>query len=139
MRIAIRLFAGLWILTVYPAVSAENIAKVVDARGKTIEIVQPVKSVAIFPLPLPEAMIAIDGGTGRLKAINPIARTTLMNGVIGQLFPEIADIDTSLVGGDFVPNVEEVLRADPDVVIQWNFNLGTVVEPMENAGIKVVT
>jgi iron complex transport system substrate-binding protein len=36
-------------------------------------------------------------------------------------------------------NVEELVRARPDVVIQWDFNLDTVVAPMENAGLKVLT
>ena len=66
-------------------------------------------------------MIAIDGGTKRLTAINPRAKAALMDGVIGQLFPEIADIDTDLVAGNFLPNVEEILKAKPDVVLQWDF------------------
>jgi hypothetical protein len=32
-------------------------------------------------------MIAIDGGIERLAGINPLARSTLMNSVIGQLYP----------------------------------------------------
>ena len=110
-----------------------------DSRGNTIEVERPVSSVAIFPLPIPEAMIAIDEGTSRLTAINPRAKATLMNGVMGQMFPEIADISTDLVAGNFVPNVEEILRVNPDIVLQWQTNAGVRVAPMENAGIKVAT
>jgi iron complex transport system substrate-binding protein len=84
-------------------------------------------------------MIALDQGTGRLSAINPRAKTALMNGVSGQLFPEIAAINTDLVAGNFVPSVEEILRVKPDVVLQWGTNAGVRVAPMENAGIKVAT
>jgi iron complex transport system substrate-binding protein len=98
----------------------------------------PDSRVAIFPLPIPEAMIAIDGGTERLAGINPLARSMLMNSVNGQQYPGIANINTDLVSRDFVPNVEELVRAKPDVVIQWDFNLDTVVAPMENAGLKVI-
>jgi iron complex transport system substrate-binding protein len=112
---------------------------ITDSRGKEIQVADPVKSVAIFPLPIPEAMIAIDGGTARLTAINPRAQAALMNGVIGQLFPEIAKIRTDLVAPNFIPNVEEILKAAPDVVLQWQAKGDERVAPMENAGIKVAT
>ncbi len=110
-----------------------------DSRGQVVTVNRPVQNVAIFPLPIPEAMIAIDGGTRRLMAINPRARAALMNGVIGQLFPEIANIRTDLVAPNFIPNVEEILKAGPDVVIQWQARGDERVAPMENAGIKVAT
>ena len=119
--------------------AAADTVSVPDSRGKAIEIVRPVKRVAIFPLPIPEALIALDGGTGRLFAINPRAKSALMNGVIGQLFPEIADIRTDLVAPNFIPNVEEILKAAPDAVVQWQARGAERVEPMENAGIKVAT
>lgn len=125
-------------MTSAAALAADTI-QVQDSRGKTVQIERPVKSVAIFPLPVPEAMIAIDGGIERLTAINPRAKAALMGGVIGQLFPGIANISTDLVAGNFVPNVEEILRAGPDVVLQWDTNAGVRVAPMENAGIKVAT
>jgi iron complex transport system substrate-binding protein len=118
------------------AASAEPIS-ITDSRGRQIELEGPVDSVAIFPLPIPEALIAIDGGTQRLTAINPRAQAALMGGVIGQLFPEIADIRTDLVAGNFIPNVEEILAAQPDVVLQWEGE--ERVAPMENAGIHVAT
>ena len=110
-----------------------------DSRGQEIVVNRPVSSVAIFPLPIPEAMIAIDGGTQRLIAINPRAQSALMNGVIGQLFPEIADIRTDLVAPNFIPNVEEILTARPDIVLQWQRKGDERVAPMENGGIKVAT
>lgn len=110
-----------------------------DSRGQTIALERPVERVAIFPLPIPEALIALDGGTERLMAINPRAQAALMNGVIGQLFPEIAAIRTDLVAPNFIPNVEEILAAAPDVVIQWQAKGDERVAPMENAGITVAT
>lgn len=117
---------------------AETVS-ITDSRGQPIQIEQPVKKVAIFPLPIPEAMLAIDGGTERLMAINPRAQSALMKGVIGQLFPEIANIRTDLVAPNFIPNVEEILKAGPDVVLQWQAKGDERVAPMENAGIKVAT
>ena len=136
----LRLVSFLLVLLLVPAAPAAAAPiDVVDHRGAHVQIETPVSTVAIFPLPIPEAMIAIDGGIDRLAGINPLARSTLMKSVIGQLYPGIASINSDLVSRDFVPNVEELVRARPDVVIQWDFNLDTVVAPMENAGLKVIT
>lgn len=130
---------GLAGLTVWSGTGLADTLTITDSRGQKIEIAKPVEKVAIFPLPIPEALIALDGGTGRLLAINPRAQAALMKGVIGQLFPEIARIRTDLVAPNFIPNVEEILKADPDVVIQWQAKGDERVAPMENAGIKVAT
>lgn len=132
------LLAGIF-ATLMAGGAAADTQTITDSRGQEIVISRPVAKVAIFPLPIPEAMIAIDGGTQRLLAINPRAQAALMNGVIGQLFPEIADIRTDLVAPNFIPNVEEILKAAPDVVLQWQARGDERVAPMENAGIKVAT
>ena len=136
-RSQLRLAVGFTMLA-GSAMAADTVA-IKDSRGNELKIERPVSNVAIFPLPIPEALIAIDGGTKRLMAINPRAKTALMNGVIGQLFPEIADIRTDLVAPNFIPNVEEILKAKPDVVLQWQAKGDVRVAPMENAGIKVAT
>ncbi|MBN9219463.1 MAG: ABC transporter substrate-binding protein [Mesorhizobium sp.] len=131
--LALSVFAG------WPGSAAADEVVIKDSRGQDIKLNRPVGSVAIFPLPIPEAMIAIDGGTSRLTAINPRAQSALMKGVIGQLFPEIATIRTDLVAPNFIPNVEEILKAGPDIVVQWQAKGDERVAPMENAGIKVAT
>jgi iron complex transport system substrate-binding protein len=136
-RSPLRLAVGFTMLA-GSAMAADTVT-IKDSRGNELTIERPVSNVAIFPLPIPEALIAIDGGTKRLMAINPRAKTALMNGVIGQLFPEIADIRTDLVAPNFIPNVEEILKAKPDVVLQWQAKGDVRVAPMENAGIKVAT
>jgi iron complex transport system substrate-binding protein len=130
---------GFAVLVASPMAAGADSISVEDSRSQSVQIERPVASVAIFPLPIPEALIAIDGGTRRLAAINPRARTALMKGVIGQLFPEIADIRTDLVAPNFIPNVEEILKARPDIVLQWQAKGDERVAPMENAGIKVAT
>lgn len=134
---AIALALGMAGLFGLPAQADEVVLR--DSRGKEVRVTRPVANVAIFPLPIPEAMIAVDGGTQRLIAINPRAKTALMNGVIGQLFPEIANIRTDLVAPNFIPNVEEILRAKPGIVLQWETPADVRVAPMENAGITVAT
>src|ERR1700730_7155280 len=79
---------------------------IVDHRGAHIQVGAPVSRVAIFPLPIPEAMIANDFGIDPLAGINPPARSTRMTSLIGQLYVGIASINTDLVSRDFAPKVE---------------------------------
>lgn len=41
-------------------------------------------------------------------------------------------------GQDFIPNMEEVLAVDPDVVVQWADMADEVLQPIEQAGLRVV-
>ena len=41
-------------------------------------------------------------------------------------------------GQDFIPNMEEVLAVDPDVVVQWADMADEVLQPIEQAGLPVV-
>lgn len=58
-------------------------------------------------------------------------------GIISKIFPE--SIETPVISGpDFVPNMEEVLAADPDVVVQWGDMGDEVTSPLEQAGLPVL-
>jgi iron complex transport system substrate-binding protein len=62
----------------------------------------------------------------------------MLDGIIGQIFSELADVNTSVVTTGFVPNVEELLKIAPDIVIQWSGDDEHLIEPMERVGLKVV-
>lgn len=110
----------------------------VDQRGKTIELDAPAERVIVLPKPVPSLVIALDRGTERLIGLHPAAQAVLMAGWLGDRFPEIAEIDTGIVGDGFMPNVEAMLVAHPDVVFQWTSRGPTVIDPMERVGIPVV-
>jgi iron complex transport system substrate-binding protein len=120
------------------AVAHADPVRVTDQRGKVIELDAPAQRVIILPKPLPSLVIALDHGTGRLIGLHPAAQAVLMAGWLGDRFPEIADIDTSIVGEGFMPNVEAMLVAKPDVVFQWTSRGPSIIEPMERVGIPVV-
>ncbi len=120
------------------AVARADAVSVTDQRGKLIELDAPAQRVIILPKPLPSLVIALDQGTEHLIGLHPAAQAVLMAGWLGERFPEIVDIDTSIVGDGFMPNVEAMLVAKPDVVFQWTSRGPTIIEPMERVGIPVV-
>src|SRR5262249_50159328 len=120
-----------------PMVGAEEIT-FEDQRGKTVTLTEPVLSIVILPKPIPFMYIAVDGGPQHLKGINPATKRVMLDGIIGRIFPPLADVNTSVVTTGFVPNVEELLRIAPDVVMQWSGDDSHLIEPMDRVGIKVV-
>lgn len=125
------------VLMAMPMANAKEIT-FQDQRGKTVMLTEPVDSIVILPKPIPFMYIAVDGGPQDLKGINPATRTVVLDSIIGQIFPELANVNTSVVTTGFVPNIEELLKIAPDVVVQWSGDDAHLIEPMERVGIKVV-
>src|SRR5262245_8273381 len=109
-----------------------------DQRGKTVTLAKPVDSIVILPKPIPFMYVAVDGGPQDLKGIHPATKRVMLDSIIGQIYPTLAEVNTSVVTSGFVPNVEELLKISPDAVIQWSGDDGHLIEPMERVGIKVV-
>ena len=52
--------------------------------------------------------------------------------------PGALDIDTAVGSkGGYVPNVEEMVRLNPDIVFQWGNKGAGIIDPIKNAGLTV--
>jgi iron complex transport system substrate-binding protein len=91
----------------------------VDQNGRTITLAGPAARVVTIPKPAPSMFVAVDGASSRLVGMHPQSKTVLLEGILGRFFPEMAGIPTDVVGDGFAPNVEELLRVDPQLVFQW--------------------
>lgn len=119
-----------------PLAAADGIT-FTDQRDKTITLAEPVDSIVILPKPIPFIYIAVDGGPQDLKGVHPATKAVMLDSVNAEIFPELANLNTSVVTSGFVPNVEELLNIKPDVVMQWAGN-ADLIEPMERVGLRVV-
>ncbi|MFC6707440.1 ABC transporter substrate-binding protein [Flexivirga alba] len=61
----------------------------------------------------------------------------MYDGILGEIFPSAIDIPHNVATNSFAPNVESVLALEPDLVIQWGDNGAAIIDPLENAGLKV--
>ena len=140
MRSSVSLAVGLTIgmLPLLPAPPSAAEVAFTDQRGKLVTLDGPARRVVAFPKPVPSLYIAVDQGIEHLVGIHPAAQSAIMNSVLGRFFPGVADIDTRIVGEGFLPNVEELLKINPDVVIQWALKTDQYIEPMERVGLTVV-
>lgn len=117
--------------------SLEGKIVIEDQLGKTIEFDAVPQRVATTIMPFPYIYYAMMGNTDTLVGVNPSSIKAYEDSVLKDMYPELASAETAFTGTDFVVNVEEVLKLQPDVVFQWNY-MEEEIEKMEAAGIKVV-
>lgn len=110
---------------------------VTDQRPETVTLDGPAERIASAVIPAPAIIAAVDGSWDRITGINQSLLDANKLGIIGKIFPE--SLTTPVIAGrDFVPNMEEILVQDPDLVVQWGYLGDEFVSPVEGAGIPVV-
>lgn len=116
--------------------SAEKIS-FKDQNGNIVNLNEPVKRAALFPIPHASLSIAIDNGPSRLVTINPTAKKALSEHILGRIFKDALNLSTNGIGADFTPNVEELIKLKPDFALQWGHTSSDIVEPLKKTGINM--
>ncbi|KAF0227354.1 MAG: iron complex transport system substrate-binding [Beijerinckiaceae bacterium] len=133
---ALLAFAAL--LTVPLALVRAEPIVMTDLEGRTVTLEKPAERVAAIPIPMASILIAMGQGTKSLAGMNRIAKTAMLEGILGKIFPETADIRADIAGQNFMPNVEALAAARPDLVIQWGGRGDDIVKPLTNAGLNTM-
>lgn len=110
---------------------------VTDLTGATVHLAQTAQRVVTIPMPAASMMVAVDGTADHLVGMNPASMTAIENGFLGDAYPQLRDVPSDVAGTDFAPNMESIMRADPDLVIQWGDEGSGVVEPLTQSGVSV--
>ena len=111
---------------------------VTDHENRTVTLEKPAERIASIPMPIASTIIGIDGGTGKLAGMNPVAKSAIVDSILGKIFPEAADIPSDITAPNFIPNVEELAATNPDLVIQWADRGSDYVDPIVNAGLNAL-
>lgn len=112
---------------------------VTDVNGHRVTLDAPSERSAPLPPPLGTFGVAISGGIERVVTVHPWSQSVMQAGALHDYFPEVADIPTGAIGAGFMPNVEELLVADPDMVFQVGFVGDDVLEPIAAVGLPFLT
>lgn len=108
-----------------------------DQRGIEVTLDAPAATIVSAVIPAPTIIAAVDGSWDRIGGINQSLLNANKQGIISQIFPK--SVATPVIAGqDFVPNMEEILSIDPDLVVQWGDQGDEVLEPIDQAGLPVV-
>jgi iron complex transport system substrate-binding protein len=110
-----------------------------DQNGREVSCPERVERLATLTIPAASMAVALDQGTGRLIGMHPSSRPDFAEGLIGRLFPEAKKIRVDMTGEGFMPNVEALLSARPDLVIQWGDRGDAIVSPITNVGLPVLS
>ncbi|MGD1886893.1 MAG: ABC transporter substrate-binding protein [Cohaesibacteraceae bacterium] len=111
----------------------------IDQYGNEVTFDAPVDRLATVPIPAAAMSVAEAGSSHALDAMHGLSKTAIVNGILGDFFPETRDIPSDIVGDGFMPNVEELLSVDPELVLQWGTRGDDIIAPIVNAGLPVVT
>lgn len=109
-----------------------------DHENRTVTLEKPAERIASIPIPMASTIISMDGGTSRLVGMNPTAKSAIMEGILGKIFPQAKDIPSDITAPNFIPNVEELAATHPDLVVQWADRGPDFVDPITNAGLTTM-
>ena len=109
----------------------------IDQIGQTITIDGPPKRVAALPSAAALVYYAVDGTADHIVGAPATFMGTLKGGLWDETIPELTKLDMSLQAAGFVPNVEAILAAKPDLVFEVTHKEG-LLDQLRGVGLKVV-
>lgn len=113
--------------------------EVTDQRGKVLSLPRAVERAVFLPMPAPSTFIAIDQDDRRIAGMNRASAAAMRDGILGRFFPGFGRIATDVTQGNtMLPNVEQILTLNPDLVVQWATEGDAPIAMLERAGLRVM-
>lgn len=110
---------------------------VVDHDGIEVDLPEQIDRIAVGNISPMASVLTLFLGSGEsIVGMSPMSMSAAENGILGELFPELLDADTSFLQGSNI-NVEKLLTLEPDLVLIQS-GQSEVRTQLENAGLTVV-
>ena len=110
---------------------------VVDHDGIEVHLPEQIDRIAVGNIgPMASVLTLFLGSGESIVGMSPMSMSAAENGILGELFPELLDADTSFLQGSNI-NVEKLLTLEPDLVLIQS-GQSEVRTQLENAGLTVV-
>ena len=112
---------------------------ITDQRGLEIEVPLEIERLVLLPMPLPSIVYSIVGNGESVIGMHPTSMIAVERSILAEMAPEMLKADTGFAakGKGFDVNIEELLKLNPQVVVQWG-HVPEVIEKMEAAGLTVL-
>lgn len=105
-----------------------------DMNGNDVEVPEKIERVVVLSMyPLPSVITTYLGSGSKVVGMEPFSYAAAENGLLGKLFPDILESNTSFIHGETL-NVEELIALEPDVVLYSAIN-DEQKQMLENAGL----
>lgn len=122
-----------------PAAADDGKTKIVRGLdGAEVTIKDPVERIVTIPMPSASMFVSVDGTSDRLVGMHERSKEALLQGVLGDFYPKAVDVASDITKEGFVPNIENIMRLYPDVVVQWE-TMPKTFETMQGAGLNVAS
>lgn len=110
---------------------------VFDHDGIEVDLPEQIDRIAVGNIgPMASVLTLFLGSGESIVGMSPMSMSAAENGILGELFPELLDADTSFLQGSNI-NVEKLLTLEPDLVLIQS-GQSEVRTQLENAGLTVV-
>ncbi|MGV8146554.1 MAG: ABC transporter substrate-binding protein [Alkaliphilus sp.] len=116
---------------------AKTTRTIIDQRGLEIEVPLEIERLVLLPMPLPSIVYSIVGNGDSVIGMHPTSMIAVERSILAEMAPEMLKAETGFVTKGFDVNIEELLKLNPQVVVQWG-HVPEVIEKMETAGLTVV-
>ncbi|MGD9116560.1 MAG: ABC transporter substrate-binding protein [Dehalococcoidia bacterium] len=111
---------------------------IVDQADKVVKIPRNIERVVTIPIPFPSVFYTLAGSADMIVGMHPSSLSAVQNSILGKVAPDLLEVPTDAISSTFEVNVEELLKLEPDVVIQWAWMTDEIAE-MEAVGIPVIS
>lgn len=110
---------------------------ITDHADRKVEVPKEINRVVVADIyPMASVLTVFLGSADKLVGIDPVCMSAAKSGLLGELFPEVLEADTSFMDGGNL-NVEALMALEPDVVFCGAGN-SELITTLENAGIPAV-
>ena len=110
---------------------------ITDHADREVEVPAEINRIVVADIyPMASVLTVFLGSAKKLVGIDPVCMSAAESGLLGELFPEILDAETSFMNGADL-NVESLLALEPDVVFCSAGN-SELISTLENAQIPAV-
>lgn len=118
--------------------SAESELRVItDHAGNEVTLPDEINRIVVTDtLPLPSVLSLYLDSAEKLVGISPVSMSAAKAGLLGELYPEIFDADTSFFENNEL-NIESLLALEPDLVF-YNAQNKELGESLASAGLTAV-
>ncbi|MFN0176536.1 MAG: ABC transporter substrate-binding protein [Saprospiraceae bacterium] len=97
----------------------------------------PAERVISLCKPIPIIVLGLDGSDRRLVGVHPGAKVGMQSNVLNHYFPNFQHLPDNVCTQGFAPNMEEILRLKPDMVLTWS-RFSEAIAQMQGFGLNVM-
>ena len=110
---------------------------ITDHNDNQVQVIKNPQRVAFHGIwPLPSVFAIFFDSAEKIVGMPPECMTAAENGLLGELYPDILDVETSYAQGGEL-NIEELLSLEPDIVF-YNAANPSIGEQLTQAGLSAV-